>query len=416
MASRKRYEGAVYSKVDRRIWGDFKFRSLSDDAKLLFLYLLTAPESLPLPGFFIMGKAQLAESMGWLPERLSKPFEELFRNGMVKCDWEARFLFLTNGIKRNPPDNPNVVKGWARQFDKLPECNLKEESLSSIIEYLETLGKRYLQPFTELLPKPFAKPLSEQKGNGLRNQDQEQDQEHDQERSDFSKSSLSQKENEKEEQLKQKKKAGNKKHDEVASKKNVVPKLPDGDLFELPDSEHKEIVELLETKQKEDFETKRQRLILDELQRLVLSAYGKVKERKTGNGYNKLGKHGEEAAQKIGIGCVAFRIKPEDVIDYWVENNFTDMSFPTLLFISSGKNMERASAGLKGNNRRRKGYHSINEKFEDDSEDDSEELLLLAREAEKRRKAARRNNDKKNAYRTLRNSGSVTRGRRKDVS
>ena len=37
-------ERVPYGKVARRIWRDAKFRALGKDARLLFLYLLTAPD------------------------------------------------------------------------------------------------------------------------------------------------------------------------------------------------------------------------------------------------------------------------------------------------------------------------------------------------------------------------------------
>ena len=48
-----------YRNVSVRMWGDEKFRRLFQDAKLLWLYLLTGPHTTILPGLFERGKAQL---------------------------------------------------------------------------------------------------------------------------------------------------------------------------------------------------------------------------------------------------------------------------------------------------------------------------------------------------------------------
>ena len=161
---------ARYRKIDTRMWGDGKFRNLSSPAvsgKYLWIFLLTGPHTTNLPGLFRAGEMAMAEELGWSLEGFREGFGELFREGLVRADWSARVVWIPNAIKYNPPDNPNVVKGWRDSWDEVPECQLKAEAYEA------------LKGFTERLGEGFAKAFREGCAKGLANQEQEQEQEQD---------------------------------------------------------------------------------------------------------------------------------------------------------------------------------------------------------------------------------------------
>lgn len=174
---------ARYRPVDVRVWSDRKFSSLSDQGRLLWLFLLTAPATTAIPGVVIGGEAALAEQMNWSAERLRERFREL-ADRQLQVRVEGRVVWLPNALRYQPPCNPNMVKGWAKQWDDIPECGLKLE----IWEALKIACKGW----SALFEKRFAKPLSvclangsdvgsaNGSGNGYQH-DQDQDQEHDQE-------------------------------------------------------------------------------------------------------------------------------------------------------------------------------------------------------------------------------------------
>jgi hypothetical protein len=159
---------ARYRKIDSRIWNDEKFRTLGDDAKLVFLFVLTHPHLTSL-GAMRANEAGLAHELGWTFERFQKGFGEPFRKGLFWYDESVSFLALTNFLKYNPPENPNVVKSWEKSLDLIPECDLKIKLLIRVKAYVETLP----EGFIEGLPEPFRK--------GMPNQEQEQEQEYKQE-------------------------------------------------------------------------------------------------------------------------------------------------------------------------------------------------------------------------------------------
>jgi len=155
---------ARYRKIDPRIWNDAKFRTLSDNGKLAFLFLLTHPHMTPL-GAMRATMDGLAAELGWTVKAFQKAFAEAFRKAMVKHDPDACFIGLPNFLKYNSPESPNVVKSWAASLDLIPECNLKVELLQEVKGFAEALSKA----FGEALPEGFRK--------ALLNQEQEQEQE-----------------------------------------------------------------------------------------------------------------------------------------------------------------------------------------------------------------------------------------------
>lgn len=166
-----------YRNVDMRMWGDERFRKLSKpqpNAQTLWVYLLTGNETGPVPGFIVAGAAGLAEALGWDVKPFRERFLELSSNGMAKADWEARFVWLPNGIRHNEPANPNIVKGWLPYLDGIPECDLKNRAIGRLWRYLQGRGESFAEPFR----KRFGEPLLERYAK--QDQDQEEDQEKDQ--------------------------------------------------------------------------------------------------------------------------------------------------------------------------------------------------------------------------------------------
>ena len=161
---------ARYRKVECRIWNDEKFRELSDDGKLIWLFLLTHPAMTSIgamratvPGF--------AAELSWKIERLSKGFTEVLSKGMAKHDERACCLWLPKFLRYNPPENPNVLKSWANSLDLVPECSLKTQAIEAVKDFSEGLPKA----FAEALPEAFRKGLP--KGMPKQEQEQEQEQE-----------------------------------------------------------------------------------------------------------------------------------------------------------------------------------------------------------------------------------------------
>jgi len=166
---------ARYGKVDRRVWGDERFLSLTPIQPCgqgLWLYLLTCPESGPIPGIFRAGEAALAESLGWPLKAFREAFREASSKGMIEANWEARIVWIKNAIRYNAPESPNVVTSWKYYWDELPECELKVLAWHTLKVFLEGIGEAFGKAFEKACPKPSAKTTPK----AMANQEQEQEQ------------------------------------------------------------------------------------------------------------------------------------------------------------------------------------------------------------------------------------------------
>lgn len=155
---------ARYRKIDPRIWNDAKFRSLSDQGRLVFFMLLTHPAMTAL-GAMRASLPGLATELGWSSEAFAEAFREASAKGMAEHDERACLISLPNFIKYNPPESPNVVKAWVGSVDLLPECGLK------------TLVMQRAEGFAEGMTEGFRKAFRESFAKAMPIQEQEQEQE-----------------------------------------------------------------------------------------------------------------------------------------------------------------------------------------------------------------------------------------------
>lgn len=147
---------ARYRKVAVQIWGDAKFRKLSDRAKLAFLFVLTHPGMTSI-GAMRTSLPGLAAEIGWTAEGFREAFAEVAEKGLARHDDDASFLCLPNFLKHNRPENPNVVKSWRSHWDALPECELQREYLREVTQFVGKLPKGFKEAFAKSFEEPFSK-------------------------------------------------------------------------------------------------------------------------------------------------------------------------------------------------------------------------------------------------------------------
>jgi len=168
---------ARYRKIDVRLWIDTRFRKFSKpqpNAQTLWIYLLTNPDTVNIPGLYRAGEAGMSEALGWPVKGFREAFQEVSQEGMAKADWEARVVWVPKAISYNPPQSPNVVKSWGPYWDEIPECELKDEAYESLKAFLKGMGEGFAEAFAKACSKPSGKVCP--------NQDQDQDQDQEQEK------------------------------------------------------------------------------------------------------------------------------------------------------------------------------------------------------------------------------------------
>ena len=91
-----------YARVKVKIWHSSTFSQLSNDAKLLWLYLLTCPHGNML-GCFILKKGYMIEDLQWSKKRLKRAFGEILNvkradggAGLVAFDADKNCVLIHN--------------------------------------------------------------------------------------------------------------------------------------------------------------------------------------------------------------------------------------------------------------------------------------------------------------------------------
>lgn len=133
---------SFYRKIDKRIWGDEKFSSLSKpqpNAQSLFIYLISSRQNSSLPSVFYGGVGSVSEALAWNYDETKKCFEELCINELIKFDSRCQIVWIKNALKYNFPGSINSIKGLRNVINEIPECELKSEIIQSLLG--EALGK-----------------------------------------------------------------------------------------------------------------------------------------------------------------------------------------------------------------------------------------------------------------------------------
>jgi len=123
-----------YNEVSITTWISRDFTTLTPHGKLLWLYLLTGPIRKPLPGIYRAGIGSCTDDLGWSADAFKKAFNELSDKKMAIADWSFNVIYLPNWAKYNrPPANPNILKSWLGMLDSIPDCDLKNEYIQTLI-------------------------------------------------------------------------------------------------------------------------------------------------------------------------------------------------------------------------------------------------------------------------------------------
>ena len=134
---------ARYRKISPHIHNDQKFRTCTDDAKLLLFVVLTHPHLTAL-GAMRATPAGLAAELAWSEPRLRKALGQLTEHGMLEVDEGASFIAAPNFLKHNEPEGPNsVIKAWPAALELLPECRGKQLLVMRCLAYLEGLSDAF---------------------------------------------------------------------------------------------------------------------------------------------------------------------------------------------------------------------------------------------------------------------------------
>lgn len=166
-----------YGRVYSAFWTSPDMRALSDDARLLALYLLSGPHT-TIAGICRLPDGYICEDLEWTPGRVSKGLGELFRNGFANRCETTKWVWICKFLTWNHPENPNQWKAAKKIVATIPaQCAWKASFLRAFAIACGDPDPGPEEPFpnrSETLSKGL--PTQEQDQKQEQKQEQEQDQ------------------------------------------------------------------------------------------------------------------------------------------------------------------------------------------------------------------------------------------------
>ena len=121
-----------YGKVHTSFWISDGMRRVSDDARLLALYLLTGQHT-NMIGCFRLPDGYVSEDLNWTSERVAKGFDELSKNGFATRDFASKWVLIRNFMNWNPVENPNQGIAAMRLFSQVPDKSSVKPDLARVM-------------------------------------------------------------------------------------------------------------------------------------------------------------------------------------------------------------------------------------------------------------------------------------------
>ncbi|MCM8804222.1 MAG: hypothetical protein NC833_03090 [Candidatus Omnitrophica bacterium] len=123
-----------YVPLFTKIWSDTKFKKLSKEAKLLFLYLGWNP-NINLLGIYEPDweVTKVQTKLG----DIKIPLTELINEKMIFYDEEHNLIFVKNHFKYQPKNSPLVKKGVIRELNQLNHLKFKNLFIQIYYDYIK---------------------------------------------------------------------------------------------------------------------------------------------------------------------------------------------------------------------------------------------------------------------------------------
>lgn len=171
-----------YGKVHSTFWSSPTTGRLSDDAKLLALYLMTCGHG-TIAGVFRLPDGYISEDLGeaWPQDRVAAVFDQLATADWARRCLTSKWVWIIKHLEWNKPENPNQRKAAGKVALSVPE------SCSWRPDFIRRCGPLLDLPVGQLLPpierqtKPLANGSLNLSGTVIQLLPQEQKQEQKQE-------------------------------------------------------------------------------------------------------------------------------------------------------------------------------------------------------------------------------------------
>jgi len=167
----------IYGSIQTAFWEGDVIQHLSDQSKLLAIYLLTGPHSNML-GCFRLPDGYVVEDLKWGAEHAKSAFMQLAEINFLTRDFQSSWIIVHDFLKWNPVQNPRQGIGIQKLFFQVPTGSTVYKPLvKSILSYGRYLDKEFVNQLrhnSELNETVYENCVTDQEQEQDQNQDQEQ--------------------------------------------------------------------------------------------------------------------------------------------------------------------------------------------------------------------------------------------------
>ena len=153
-----------YGRVYSSFWTSESTRALSDDGRMLSLYLLSGPH-MTIAGVCRLPDGYVSEDLGWTSQRVSKGFAELFAKGFANRCETTKWVWIRRFLDWNTPENPNQWKAAIKIANQVPQRCAWHSEFIVIFSKVSGVEINPSETVTEGLPEPLPTQEQEQKQN-----------------------------------------------------------------------------------------------------------------------------------------------------------------------------------------------------------------------------------------------------------
>jgi hypothetical protein len=119
-----------YGRVHSAFWSSADVEGLSDDGKLVALYLLSCSHG-TIAGVCRLPDGYVSEDLKWSSARVAKGFEELFAKGFSDRCETTKWVWIRKFLQWNAPENPNQWKAVWKVVSQIPAlCGWRSDFLT----------------------------------------------------------------------------------------------------------------------------------------------------------------------------------------------------------------------------------------------------------------------------------------------
>jgi hypothetical protein len=137
----------IYGSIQIAFWENSDIQKLSDQSKLLAIYLLTGPHSNML-GCFRLPVGYITEDLKWDKKITKSAFNQLSEMYFLTRDVLSSWVVIHDFLRWNPIQNPRQGVGIQKLFNAVP---IQSEVVQPLINGLFSYGKYLDQGFVDRL-------------------------------------------------------------------------------------------------------------------------------------------------------------------------------------------------------------------------------------------------------------------------